>query len=79
MYEKNIKIVYFFRDDHYRLAKEFLDNTLKTKFIGAYDRLFSNLLNATIRKYTDIVYFPSDSMQAYFDFKSMKNLPPAAR
>ncbi|MGN1323688.1 MAG: glycosyltransferase [Bacilli bacterium] len=78
---KNIKIAYFYRDAYYKVGKKFLyDNInffskkniryLIYKFLYWKDELL-------LRRYVDIVYFPSICMAKYFKFKNIGTLPPA--
>ena len=83
IHKKGIKIGYFYRDAYHKLGRDVLFNGKKVKI---YSKEFLRYLyikcrmyfdDMFLKKYIDIVYFPSMEMSLYFNFKNMKELPPA--
>lgn len=82
IHKKNIKIGFFYRDAYYKLGKKYVFQNTKfsvKKYLKYYFyKLLAYRTDNCIRKNVDIVYFPSESMSKFFDFKDKRALPPAA-
>lgn len=83
IHDKGIKIGYFYRDALYKLGKDVLFNEQKINvFSKKYIKFLYNKLcvcrdEKILKKYVDIVYFPSLEMAKFFKFKRFDSLPPA--
>lgn len=83
IHKKGIKIGYFYRDAYYKLGKDYIFNNKKVNVFSKkylkyiYYKFLFWRDEQLIKHYVDIVYFPSESMTQYFNFKNMRALPPA--
>lgn len=83
IHRKGIKIGYFYRDAYYKLGKDYIFNNKKIGIISKrylkyiYYKFLFWRDEQLLKKYVDIVYFPSESMAKFFNFKDMRILPPA--
>lgn len=75
VHNMGVRIGYFYRDAYFKYAHLFGQNnkTLREKVI-AY---LSNRDLKFLKKYTDLMYFPTETMAAQFDFPNTAPLPPA--
>lgn len=80
---KKIKIAYFYRDAYYKVGKDCLGLEQNSKFILKdnlryfYYKFLYWRDELLLRKYVNIIYFPSMEMAKYFKFKKIGILPPA--
>lgn len=79
--KRDVKIAYFYRDAYYKIGKDTVFNNYKFLSRDFLRYLYYKFLywkdEFLLKKYVDIVYFPSKELSKYFNFKNMKVLPPA--
>lgn len=79
LHRMNVPIGYFYRDCYRN--KEFKSMIKRTGIVNRVKDAILNLLQYRtdrLLKIVDIVYFPSESMMKYFEYKVQRTLPPAA-
>lgn len=83
IHRKNIRIGYFYRDAYYKLSKNYIFSNKKVGLKQYIKYLYYKFLywrdEQLLKKYVDIVYFPSVTMAKYFNFKDKRTLPPAGK
>ncbi len=79
IYKMGINIGFFLRDAFYKFPNEIYDKERNP--IKRIKKLILRLMyikdERLLKKYVNIVYFPTISLSSYFDFKCVKTLPPA--
>lgn len=79
LHRLGVPIGYFLRDAYYKLGDDYLKKP--QGFVRKMKNLYLKSLyirdEKMLRKYIDLVYFPTETMASYFPYKNKKALPPA--